>query len=262
MAGLIGYKGTVGEVSQVNANGKILRVYEFTLGSTWRKTLHWHPFYRGFCFDFHFDVSSAAAEKDVLKALDSVAYVAEKPRDADIDRLFYFFDWLRIRLSIPIDWKFAFRRPPPGPAGGILVHPGKGPMFSFLITPLGRATSGPSPWQPEIRAEEERQGFEARGDRVSRLSSRCTESGCFHYFDVTLRRDDSSDDSSPGDHGPQYRRLGFAKIGDVNLLLSMFYGDDSTRDAERFTDAINRARILDLIEFRRAARQLQEAPVK
>jgi len=76
-----------------------------------------------------------------VRIVDSVTYLAQKPRNTDVERLFYLYHF-RIRLSVPIDWRWGFRPPPGGPIGGIeLRQPEKGEVFSFLISPLGTAKS-------------------------------------------------------------------------------------------------------------------------
>lgn len=112
-------KGDIGKVSEIEAHGKTLQVFEYTIPEFgpqkelfWQKSINWYPYYRGFCFDFHFTVTRPVAQEDVLKIFDSLTYVARKPVE-DIDRLFYFFDWLRIRLRVPIDWRYWYSALPP-----------------------------------------------------------------------------------------------------------------------------------------------------
>jgi hypothetical protein len=249
MAKALRDKGSVSEVSEIEAHGKTLQVFESTIpefgpkkAPYWRKAIHWFPHYRGFCFHLHFDVSSGAAEQDVLKILDSLAYVPQKPRDVDIGRFFYFADRLLLRLSIPIDWRFAFRPPPPGPAGGIELQSAEDQTFSFLIIPLGRTRSAAHSDQPEGVAEEERESFEAQGRTVSPLRNVCSSNTCVYYFDLTVRGEDSSSYSPE----VRYHRQAWAKVGDMVLGLSLLYRDSSKDAAEHITAALTQAKVLDL----------------
>lgn len=240
-AKVLGEKGTVGEVTEMDVQGKLLRVFEFRAqGFGPRKSIFWYPYYDGFCFGFHFNVSDAAAEKDVLKVFDSVKYVQHMPSGVDIDRLFY-FSHLRIRLSVPIDWKYAYRSPPPGPVGGIELQSTKGQTFSFLVIPFGKTRSAAHSDQPEGVAEEGRRSFAARGDTVSPLRSLCNSGTCVYYFDRTPPPGNKSYSQNI-----QYHRQAWAKIGDWVLGLSLLYRDDSKDAAERITAALSRAKVMDM----------------
>ena len=75
-------KGDVSEVSEIEAHGKTLDVFELKIPEFgpqkevfWQKTIYWYPYYRGFCFDFHVNVGSSAGQEDILKIFDSLTYV-------------------------------------------------------------------------------------------------------------------------------------------------------------------------------------------
>jgi hypothetical protein len=236
----------VGNISKFEAHGKPLLGYESeyrTFGSF--KTIHWFAYYRGFCFDFHFNVhGDAAAGEDVLKALDSLTYVPHEPRGVDIDRLFYFGP-LRIRLSIPIEWRYAYYPPPPGPAGGIELLPAQGRDFSFVVSPLGKTRSQAPSDQPQAGVAKIRRQSEAHGEKVSPLEELCIDA-CVYYFD---RTDESYKHRDPRDF--PYRRISQAKIGDWVLGLSALYRDNSRDAADRITAVLSRAKVLDLSEASR-----------
>ncbi|ACV35710.1 hypothetical protein [Accumulibacter sp.] len=267
-ASFVGDKGKVGEVAEVEARGKTLLMYDWSISEFgpqkvqfWRRTIYWYPYYRGFCFDFHFSVSSTAAQEDVLKVFDSVTYGPRRP-SADIDRLFYFFDRLRIRLSIPIDWRYTYRRPPPGPAGGIELRSGKGQAFSFLVFPLGRTRSAALSDQPEGVAEAARRSYEERGATVSSLQTQCAAGTCVYYYDLTVRADDSAYAHDFRYNAVQYHRQGWAKFGEMVMGLSLLYGDSGKDAADHVTAAFSRAKVLDLGAARRPAAQGDRPPTE
>jgi hypothetical protein len=248
-------KGTVSEVSEIEAHRKTLRVFEYTIPEFgpqkavfWRKTIYWYPYCRGFCFDFHVTIASAAAQDDVLKVFDSVTYVAHKPVE-DIDRLFYFFDWLRIRLRVPIDWQYGYLPPPPGGAGGIGLRPASGLEFFFLVKPLKIPATAQSADAKES-LEEVRRWLAARGDSVSPVQKLCSANTCVYYSDLVLSKYDSANPKSF-----PYGRIGFAQIGDVLLRIDLLYRESSKGTAERFTAALSRVTILDLAAARKAVTQ-------
>lgn len=267
-ASFVGDKGKVGEVAEIEAHGKTLLMFDWSISEFgpqkvkfWRRTMYWYPYYRGFCFDFHFSVSSIAAQDDVLKVFDSVTYVPRRP-SADINRLFYFFDRLRIRLSIPIDWQYTYRRPPPGPAGGIELRSGKGQSFSFLVFPLGRTRSAAASGQPEAVAEAARRSYEERGATVSSLQTQCAAGNCVYYYDLTVREDDSAYAHDFRYNAVQYHRQGWAKFGEMVLGLSLLYGDSSKDAADHVTAAFSRAKVLDLAAARRPSAQGDRPPTE
>jgi len=254
-ASFVGDKGKVGEVAEIEAHGKTLLMYDWSISEFgpqkvkfWRRTMYWYPYYRGFCFDFHFSVASAAAQDDVLKAFNSVTYVAHKPIE-DIDRLFYFFDWLRIRLRVPIDWQYGYVPPPPGGTGEIGLRPSSGLEFSFFVKPLRIPETAQSADAKAI-LEEIRRFQAARGDSVSPVQKLCTPNTCVYYSDLTA----SNYDSSNPRRFP-YGRIGFARFGDVVLRIDLLYHDSSKGAAERMTSALSWAKILDLAAARKAATQ-------
>lgn len=247
-ARLVGDKGTVSEVSEIEAHGKTLQTFEFTIfgpqkDTYWRKAIHWVPYFREFCFHFHFDVSSPAGEQDVLKIIGSLAYMPQKPRNVDVDRLFY-FDRLRIRLSIPIDWQYAYRRPPPGPLGGIELLPAYNQDFSFLVVPFGRIRSSAS--QPKEVAQAYHARLASQGADVSVVNEVCKGDTCVYSFDHPEPR---CDRPSPGCF-PLWRRM-FAKIGDQSLGLSLGYQGTSKAAADHVAKALSQAKVLDLMEARK-----------
>jgi hypothetical protein len=252
-ASFVGDKGKVGEVAEIEAHGKTLLMYDWSISEFgpkkvkfWRRTMYWYPYYRGFCFDFHFSVASAAVQDDVLKVFDSVTYVAHKPIE-EIDRLFY-FDRFRIRLSIPIDWQYASRPPPPGPRGGIELLPAYGQDFSFLVIPHGGIRpSGP---QPKDMAEESRIRLASRGVPVSGVSEVCTGDTCLYSFEYTDSRCDRPDPRC----FPYWRQI-YAKIGDEFLGLSSGYRNTGKGAADRIAAAFSHAKVLDLEEARKAPTQ-------
>lgn len=253
-ARFVGDKGTVGEVAEIAAHGKTLLMYDWSISEFgpqkvkfWRRTMYWYPYYRGFCFDFHFSIPSAAAQDDVLKVFDSVTYVAHKPIE-DIDRLFYFFDWLRIRLRVPIDWRYWYWPPPPG-AGRIVFGPASGSEFHFRVTPLKRPATAQA-GGPEESLEEIRRVQAARGDSISPVKKLCTPNTCVYYSDVA----DSKYDSANPKNMP-YGRMGFAQIGDVMLRIEFLYREGGRDAAERMTSALSWAKILDLAAARKAVTQ-------
>jgi hypothetical protein len=249
----LGEGGTAGPVSEVEMNGKLLLVFEFgsdrlPLRDYRRKSLHWFPYYRGFCFDFHFDASSPSAEKEVLRILNSVAYLAQKPTNTDVERLFYLYHF-RIRLNVPIDWSYSFRPPPDGPLGGIeLRQPEKGEAFSFLISPLGTANSTKD--QTGAMTVAARQAKLGRGDAVSHTRSKCSVETCVKYYDVTIRGDEPQYSKDFATYGIRYHRHGFVRLGDSIVGVSLLYSDGGTAAAEHLTENITQAKVLDLKEFR------------
>lgn len=255
-ARLVGDKGTVSEISQLVAHGKTLQTFEFTIfgakkDTLWRKSIHWVPYYREFCFHLHFDVSSAAAEQEVLKIIGALAYVPQKPRNVDIDRLFY-FGYLRIRLSIPIDWQYAYRRPPPGPVGGIELLPAYNQDFSFLVVPYGRIRSSAS--QPKEVAQTYHARLASQGVDVSVVNEVCNGDTCVYSFDHPEPR---CDRPSPYCF-PLWRRM-FAKIGDQSLGLSLGYQGTAKAAADRIAKALSQAKVLDLMEAHKALAQPERA---
>ena len=245
----LGDRGTTGPLSEFSANGKILQAYEFGVGSDYHaKALHWLPYYQGFCFDFHFTVSSPSAEKEVLRILDSVTYLAQKPRNTDVERLFYLYHF-RIRLSVPIDWRWGFRPPPGGPIGGIeLRQPEKGEVFSFLISPLGTVKSAED--HTVDMTKERRQSKLERGEVLSPVRSKCSAEVCFSYYDVTIRGDEPQYSQGFATYGLRYHRDGFVRLGDSIVGISLLYSDGGTAAADHLTEKITQAKVLDLKEFR------------
>ena len=248
-------EGTVSEVSEIEAHGKTLRVFESTIPEFgpqkviyWRRTIYWYPYYRGFCFDFHVTVGSTAGQEDILKVFDSVTYVAHKPVE-DIDRVFYFFDWLRIRLRVPMDWQYGYLPGSPTGTGGISLRPPSGFDFSFLVTPLKKPVAAQA-GEPEESLEEVRRLQEARGNTVSPVQKLCAPTTCVYYSDLA----DSKYDRSNPRRFP-YGRIGFARIGDVVLRIDLLYRESSKDAAERITAALSRATILDLAADRKALKQ-------
>ncbi len=247
-----GEGGKAGPVSEVEMNGKLLLVFEFASGRLplqdyRRKSLHWFPYYRGFCFDFHIDASSPSAEKEVLRILDSVAYLAQKPTNTDVERLFYLYHF-RIRLYVPIDWSYSFRPPPAGPIGGIELQSGKGEIFSFVIAPLGTANSAED--QTGAMTVAARQTKLRRGEAVSNTRSKCSVETCVKYYDVTIRGDEPQYSQGFATYGFRYHRHGFVRLGDSIVSISLLYSDGGTAAAEHLTENITQAKVLDLKEFR------------
>lgn len=248
-------KGTVSEVSEIEAHRKTLRVFEYTIPEFgpqkavfWRKTIYWYPYYRGFCFDFHVTLASAAAQEDVLKVFDSVTYVAHKPIE-DIDRLFYFFDWLRIRLRVPIDWQYGYLPPPPDGSGGIGLRPASGLEFFFLVKPL-KIPATPQSADAKESLEEVRRWLAERGDSVSPVQKLCSANTCVYYSDLVLSKYNSANPKSF-----PYGRIGFAQIGGVLLRLDLLYREGGKDAAERMTSALSWAKILDLAAARKVVTQ-------
>lgn len=254
MANLLRDKGTVSEVSEIEAHGNTLQMFEFTIPEFGpqkeiyrRKAIHWFSYYRGFCFHVHFDVSNAAAEQEVLKIVGSLAYVPQKPRKVDVDRLFY-FDRLRIRLSIPIDWQYAYRRPPPGPLGGIELLPAWNQDFSFLVIPIGRIQ--PTASTPKDVAKRSRARLASIGAEVSVLNEACNGDTCLYSFDHS----DPQCDKPSTLCFPYWRRI-FATIGDQFLGLSAGYQGTAKGAADHIADALSRVKVLDLAEAHKGLTQ-------
>lgn len=249
----VGERGTVGKVVEVERHGKRLQVFESEdrkFGP--RKAIFWFPWYRGYCFDIHFNVTSPAAEEEVLRIFDSLTYVPGKPTGVDIGRVFGFAGRTLMRLSVPIDWRYQYRPGPPGPAGGAELLPSLEAIPSFLVFPLG--TRQPSARERPLsdHVEEKRRSLESRMRLISPVREVCSTGTCVYFFDLQSGRSDARD--------PEYHRQGWADFGGMVMGLSLLYREDSKGVAERITDAFSRAQVADLVASDRALAGIVGAP--
>ncbi|MCM8596443.1 hypothetical protein [Accumulibacter sp.] len=254
-ARLVGERGTVGKVVEVERHGKRLQVFESEdrkFGPS--KAIFWRPWYRGYCFDLHFNVTSPAAEEEVLRIFDSLTYVAGKPTGVDIGRVFGFAGRTLMRLSVPIDWRYQYRPGPPGPFGGAELLPSLEAIPSFLVFPLGTRKPGDQQSLSDI-VDEYRRSSEARMRLVSPVREVCSTGTCVYFFDLQYGRSDARDSRAY-----EYQRRGWAEFGGMVMGLSLLYREDSKSVAERITDAFSRAQVVDVVASNRALAGIVGAP--
>lgn len=238
----VGNRGTVGKVVEVERHGKRLQVFDSEdrqFGP--RKAIFWFPWYRGHCFDIHFNVTSPVAEEEALKIFDSLTYVPGKPVGVEISRGFGFAGRTLMRLSVPIAWQYRYRPGPPGPVGGAELLPSSTPIASFLVFPLGTRSPGVRERSLHDEVEVNRRSIERRMQFVSPVRQVCSTGTCVYFFDLSVGPFLSSDP-----HSYEYHRQGWADFDGRIMGLSLLYRDDSKEDAQRMTEAFSRAQVADL----------------
>ena len=236
----VGDRGTVGEVVEIERNGRRLQVFESEdrkFGPS--KAIFWFPSHRGYCFDIHFNVTSLAAEAEVLRIMDSLTYVPGKPAGVDIGRVFGFAGRALMRLSVPIDWRYRYNASPG--LSGVELLPSQEAIPSFLVFPRG--TRIPSVRERPLSdlVDESRRSLESEGKLVSPVREVCSKGTCVYFFDVNLRRSEPR-----GPNSPDYHRQGWAEFGGMAMGLSLLYRDDSKAVAEQITEALSRAQVARL----------------
>jgi len=238
----VGDRGTVGEVVEIERNGRRLQIFDSEdrkFGPS--KAIFWFPSYRGYCFDIHFNVTSLAAESEVLRIMDSLTYVPGKPAGVDIGRVFGFSGRTLMRLSVPIDWRYHYRAGPPAQVGGVELLPSPEAIPSFLVFPLGTRMPSVRDRPLSDLVDESRRSIERERKLVSPVREVCSKGTCVYFFDVTLSRSEPR-----GPNSPDYHRQGWAEFGGMVMGLSLLYRDDSKGVAEQITEALSRAQVARL----------------
>lgn len=105
------------------------------------KSLYYAPYYKGYCFDFHFSLQ-AKDEETVFNIIDSIKFIDGKFSNARIKKYLYTYD-KRIEFNVPDDWRISFDEKLVPKATTIKFLPVKGNSFEMLITPYGKIFGEP-----------------------------------------------------------------------------------------------------------------------
>lgn len=103
------------------------------LGAEHFTSIYYYPFYKGYCFDFHFSTSKKVGIDEISKIIDTIKFV-DGPFSKAVIKKFIYYGYKRIQLSIPDNWGLSFKSGNDGTLPSIVFSPKRGNEFKIFIS--------------------------------------------------------------------------------------------------------------------------------
>ncbi len=213
------------------------RILTYTLKG--KRYVDYCPYYKGYCFDFHFAMDEKIKIETLKGVIDSIAFIDDEAFRTRISRLFSVYD-RRIQISVPPEWKHVLR-------GGIqydpsiVFTPAEGNDFKIFLLPCAGFKG--QTFSEETLHKKALSMMARWDDRASEKPSlqelRSVNSVVF-YFDVTDKYYYKED---PGAY--PFQREGVVIIGDIAFSFTIYYRENTKQDADKGLNAIARLGLLD-----------------
>ena len=222
---------------QKEINGKKMALRD----NGYNKSLYYAPYYKGYCFDFHFSLQAKDEEK-VFNIIDSIKFVDGKFSNARIKKYFYTYD-KRIELIIPNDWKVVFDEKLTEKMPTIKFLPDKGNNFKMMVSPYGKVFGKPVSMDMVKQNAIEKFGQMAPGavEKPVFQELKNNKVNMFYYCDL---QDKDYKPDNPNEF--PFLCQGFAEIEGSALHFTILYREKGSIDVNNGIYAIKNAKIFDL----------------
>jgi hypothetical protein len=223
---------------QKEVNGKKIALSESVPG---RKSLNYYPYYKGYCFDFHFSLP-AKDEKKVFDIINSIKFIDGKFSNTRIKKYFYTYD-KRIELIIPSDWKVTFDEKAAKNMPTIEFLPDNGNSFKMLVSPYGKIFGKPVSVDivRQIAMEKFEQMAPSAVEKPVFKEMKNNKMNMFYYCDLQDK------DYKPNNQNDfPFLCQGHAEIEGSALHFTILYREKGNADVKNGLDAIKNSKILDL----------------
>lgn len=119
----------VPERNQINFCGNRVGIIELNMMTS----IHYYPYYKGYCFDIHISAKKENRESDVCKIISSIRFVDGDFSDVVIKKLIYYRD-KRIQLLIPDSFTTSYDDGSLKSIPSVVIRPQKGRSFEMRLS--------------------------------------------------------------------------------------------------------------------------------
>ena len=223
---------------QKEINGRKVAVRDDGLG---RESLNYYPYYKGYCFDFHFSFP-AKDEKKVSDIMETIKFVEGKFSNVRVKKYFYTYD-KRIELVIPSDWKVTFDENLAKKMPTIKFLPEQGNRFSIMVSPYGKIWGKPVSVDT-VKQNSLEQFEQLANSAVEKPVLKELKNGNVNMFYFCDLQDK---DYKPNNQNEfPFLCRGHAEIEGSALYFTMLYREKGSADVKDGLYAITNSKILDL----------------
>lgn len=204
-----------------------------------RKYIEYCPYYKGYCFNFHFSMKEKMPESAIAGVLDSIVFVDSSAIKVQLAKIFRVYD-RSIQVPVPDAWKpeykFDLLHIP-----AITFKPAEGSGFHVYLAPY---------WGVERWSVTEDQVVGMARKKMAKWVDRSPsvllveES---HEKDYTIAYFDAEDKSCHPEDPTEFPfvRQGCVLLDGYVFSFTIMYREESRGEAKTATDAITHAKILD-----------------
>lgn len=207
--------------------------------SNGRKYVDYCPYYRGYCFNFHFSMKEGADESAIGGILDSIAFVDSSSIKIQLAKMFNVYGKM-LQIGVPDTWKPMYRLELLS-VPAITFTPAEGSDFQMYLSGYwGIERSSVSADQVVAMARKRMAKWEDRSSTELSLREMRNGNIIMAYFDAT---DSYYHPQDPGEY--PFLKQGCVMIEGYVFSFTILYGENGRDDAQAGIDAIAHAEILD-----------------
>ncbi len=204
-----------------------------------RKYVDYCPYYRGYCFNFHFSMKEGMDERAIAGILDSISFIESSSIKLQLAKIFAVYDKM-LQIDVPDAWKIFYRLELLSiPA--ITFTPAEGSDFQMYLSGYwGIERSSVSEDEVVNMARKKMAKWSDRSSTELSLQVMRKKNVTMAYFDVT---DTHYHPEDAGDY--PFLKQGCVMLEGYVFSFTIHYRESGRADAQAGIDAIARARILD-----------------
>ena len=204
-------------------------------------SIHYYPYYSGYCFDFHFSTDGEDGLQKAVEIIDSIRFVEGSFSKAVVRKHVYTYD-KRIQLFIPDTWEICFRSAAARKPSSIVLRPKTGNVFEMYVSLVASPNdSAKAIGKAKENAQRQMAGIAEMAIEEPTLQELKREDVTIYYYIAADRTYAPSKEN-------EYPLLcqGHAAVNGSILHFTILYHEKGKEYSEKGLDMISKARILDL----------------
>jgi hypothetical protein len=204
-------------------------------------SIYYRPYYKGYCFDFHFSANNKEGIDKISKIIDSIQFVDGSFSKASIKKFIYYSD-KRIQLLIPDNYVISYNSGTRGSIPSIVLRPKNGKSFKMNVSIFTSKTGSPIP-KENIRRNAQLQMADIAKNSVNEpklMEIAEKETTVYYYVAEDKNYKPSNKEEYP------FLCQGYAAVDGSVLYFTILYREAGQEISNQGLDIIANARILNL----------------